>query len=315
MKFELRPDNRNLTDEEIIAEINRIDLVVGKKFLTMVDFNKHSTIHSDTIKRRFGGWEKALEKAGIIEKYAGLKIISDKVKGQETKLLTDEQILNELKRIAKELGKNSITREDVNRRSKIIAGSAVAYRFGSWLNGLEKAGLNKSINYRIKFSENQLFENIFNVWTHYGRQPLYAEMAKSPSVISPGTYESRFGSWRKALEAFVLKMNQDDSSTVEIIENESVPEEQDTIDTNEVIKENKTQVGEGRGINLSLRYKVLGRDNFKCVRCGRTPATNLGVELHIDHKLPFSMGGKTILENLETKCKECNLGKGNRHTE
>ncbi|HBR79796.1 MAG TPA: hypothetical protein DEA46_05200 [Candidatus Moranbacteria bacterium] len=70
-----------------------------------------------------------------------------------------------------------------------------------------------------------------------------------------------------------------------------------------------------RGIPLSLRYKVLSRDSFKCVRCGRSPATDIGVELHIDHKLPFSKGGKTILENLETKCKECNLGKSNRHIE
>ena len=70
-----------------------------------------------------------------------------------------------------------------------------------------------------------------------------------------------------------------------------------------------------RGICLSLRYKVLSRDNFRCVRCGRSPAINPGVELHVDHKQPFSKQGKTIMENLETKCKECNLGKSNRHSE
>ena len=70
-----------------------------------------------------------------------------------------------------------------------------------------------------------------------------------------------------------------------------------------------------RAISLSLRYQVLSKDNFKCVRCGRSPASDPSVELHIDHKLPFSKGGETIFENLETKCKECNLGKSNRHSE
>ncbi|NTV30014.1 MAG: HNH endonuclease [Candidatus Omnitrophica bacterium] len=44
-------------------------------------------------------------------------------------------------------------------------------------------------------------------------------------------------------------------------------------------------------------------------------ATYVGLELHVDHKEPFSKQGKTVLENLETKCRDCNLGKGNRHSE
>jgi 5-methylcytosine-specific restriction endonuclease McrA len=33
--------------------------------------------------------------------------------------------------------------------------------------------------------------------------------------------------------------------------------------------------------------------------------------LHIDHIVPWSKGGETALENLETLCSECNLGKSN----
>jgi len=65
-----------------------------------------------------------------------------------------------------------------------------------------------------------------------------------------------------------------------------------------------------RTIPLAFRYKVLKRDNSKCIACGR--GTNDGVSLHIDHKIPFSLGGLTVLDNLQTLCAECNISKSNR---
>jgi 5-methylcytosine-specific restriction endonuclease McrA/predicted RNA-binding Zn-ribbon protein involved in translation (DUF1610 family) len=62
----------------------------------------------------------------------------------------------------------------------------------------------------------------------------------------------------------------------------------------------------------SLRYQVLKRDNSRCTRCGATPQTD-GVSLHVDHIVPVSKGGKTELDNLQTLCAPCNLGKSNRH--
>ena len=35
------------------------------------------------------------------------------------------------------------------------------------------------------------------------------------------------------------------------------------------------------------------------------------IELHIDHIIPWSKGGETVLENLQTLCSDCNLGKSN----
>ena len=66
-----------------------------------------------------------------------------------------------------------------------------------------------------------------------------------------------------------------------------------------------------REVSLQLRYKVLKRDNFKCCFCGASPAKNPAVELHIDHIIPWSKGGETLEENLQTLCSECNLGKSN----
>jgi len=58
---------------------------------------------------------------------------------------------------------------------------------------------------------------------------------------------------------------------------------------------------------LSLRFKVLHRDGFKCQYCGRTPQD--GTKLHVDHITPRSAGGLTKIENLITSCQECNRGK------
>jgi len=64
-----------------------------------------------------------------------------------------------------------------------------------------------------------------------------------------------------------------------------------------------------RRVPPGLRYQILKRDGFKCVLCGRSPATVFGLELHVDHIIPHSQGGTNAPANLRTTCSECNLGK------
>ncbi len=60
---------------------------------------------------------------------------------------------------------------------------------------------------------------------------------------------------------------------------------------------------------LILRFHTLKRDGFTCRYCGRSPITDIKVELEIDHIQPRSKGGEDKISNLITSCKECNLGK------
>lgn len=64
-----------------------------------------------------------------------------------------------------------------------------------------------------------------------------------------------------------------------------------------------------RNISVTLRYQIMKRDNFKCVLCGASPAKNPTIELHIDHIIPWSKGGESTIDNLQTLCSVCNLGK------
>lgn len=57
-----------------------------------------------------------------------------------------------------------------------------------------------------------------------------------------------------------------------------------------------------------LRAVVFQRDGGRCVKCGSTD------ELHADHIRPVSLGGLTVLSNLQTLCAMHNLAKGNRES-
>lgn len=62
------------------------------------------------------------------------------------------------------------------------------------------------------------------------------------------------------------------------------------------------------GLTPRLRFTVLARDGFRCLYCGRS--ADQGARLEVDHVLPVSEGGKTVLGNLRTACHDCNSGKG-----
>ena len=75
-------------------------------------------------------------------------------------------------------------------------------------------------------------------------------------------------------------------------------------------KSKQIKTKEREKMTPSLRYKVIKRDECKCVVCGR--GVEDGVKLHVDHTYPISKGGKTTIDNLRTLCDECNHGKAAR---
>jgi len=63
-------------------------------------------------------------------------------------------------------------------------------------------------------------------------------------------------------------------------------------------------------VDKAIRIKVLERDNYKCVLCGRSARD--GVVLEVDHIIPRAKGGGNNIENLQTLCFDCNRGKRDR---
>jgi len=163
------------------------------------------------------------------------------------------------------------------------------------VNALERAGLQKTRT-PANIPEEDLFRNLEEIWIKLGRQPKYAEVLKPLSKYHVGTYENRFGTWRKALEKFVTYINDEEDSS---------PEESIKVIKAEPNTRHKTK----RNINWRLRFIIMKRDNFKCRNCGRSPATDPSIILHVDHRKAWANGGETVIENLETLCSICNIGK------
>ena len=61
-------------------------------------------------------------------------------------------------------------------------------------------------------------------------------------------------------------------------------------------------------VRTTHRWKeeILGRDKHKCYYCDEVFSSN---ELHLDHIIPKSKGGRDKKENLTASCLKCNLTK------
>jgi hypothetical protein len=173
-------------------------------------------------------------------------------------------------------------------------------RFGTWGKALERAGLAHLYVAPKRFTDEECFENLGNVWTHLGRTPEFLDMKNPPSAIGPKTYTRRWKTWRRSVHAFMGWANAEGEPQAEEVSASTVRE----------ARPRARSAENARVVRPGLRFKVFMRDRFRCVACGRSPATHLSVELHADHIVSVYDGGRTTFENLQTLCQDCNLGKG-----
>jgi len=293
MKFELEPYRRNIPDDTFIEDLRKVAGQLQKEFVTMEEYNKYGTYHSSSIRNRFGSWFTALEKAGLEKSRSEINI-------------PIEKCIADLKRVAQQLGKEEITQKDYSEHGEYSPNPLIRH-FGNWISALEQNGLKRTRNYKV--SEEEYFENLEYIWRTLGRQPRYTEIQKPLSKFSAGAYEQNFGTWRKALEKFVDYINRD--ATEEEVQR--LHEETGSSAPNEIglIPLADSCRRSSRSISWRMRFLVMRRDDFKCRACGNSPATASGVVLHVDHIKAWSDGGETTMDNLQTLCEQCNIGKGN----
>jgi len=209
----------------------------------------------------------------------------------------ENELIADVKRVAFELKKNSLTTDEYEENGNFDI-STIKRRLGSWLKVLEKAGLQQTDKQTkaTGIPEEELFKNLEELWVKLGRQPRSREAITPLSEYDITTYKRRFGSWMKALEKFVAYMNKEENvSSEKGIQNLQIGP----------LTKHKTS----RGINWRLRFLIMRRDNFKCKNCGRSPATDPSIILHVDHIKAWANRGETILDNLQTLCSKCNIGK------
>jgi len=282
---------RVASDSDLLNDLKSVVRALGKNTLTMNEYDNSGKFNSETLSRRFGSWSIALEEAGL-----------DSARNILTPRISDDDLIADLKRVAQELHKSSVTTDEYDERGN-YSSFTQSHRFGSWFKALAKAGLNKTRNLHI--ANEELFINMVEVWTRFGQQPAYQDLTSQSSRFSAGTYEKRFGTWRKALEAFVNWANTQESQTATVIP------QQTEVSTAKISEQKTFRHRTARTINHRLRFLVMRRDNFRCRITGRSPATDPSVILEVDHIVPWDKGGETVIENLQTLAKEINIGKSN----
>lgn len=304
-RFELRR-LAEYSDEAIIAELRRVAALVPDGALLESDFERLGRVGRNTVRRRFGSWFKALGAAGLALRS------TNQIKtrgGHASSRMSDDEILSVLRELAGKLGRTKLTKSDVVQHLP-FSDEILRKRWGTTRAAFEAAGL-EATSLGRRYTDEECFDNMLSVWTHLGRPPMHKEMSEPPSTVGGKAYIRRFGTWNKALAAFVERVNQDsdteeeqnlEAATVEARAAGHVPLPLAVVRSPE----------ETRDIRLGLRFRVLHRDRFKCVLCGDHPARNAECVLHVDHVIPWSKGGKTSEDNLRTLCATCNVGRGNR---
>jgi len=298
MEFKLNEYHQGVSDDEILEDIKRVSSEYGNQYLSISAYESIGKYCESTIQSHFGSWSNVQIKLGLRTKRNSV----------EMKRISDEELVNDLLRVANFIESRKVTSTQYYEKGKYSAPTIKA-RFGSWSSFVEKAGLEQT-DFIKPISNIELFEELERIWILLTRQPTTSDMKKGISKISLDTYMRRFGGWRNALVAFIEYINTDDTDN-----DESKNKKNGTLEN--ITEKNIIEIIERyqkrttRNINLKLRFRVLQRDSFKCCYCGASPAKDTSIELHVDHIVPWSKGGETILENLQTLCSKCNLGKSN----
>jgi 5-methylcytosine-specific restriction endonuclease McrA len=323
------------TREAIVEDLRRVSALLQDEPFTISVYSRIGRYSASCIKRQFGGWREALGQADLGDRYVG-PAVTERMKTQVSRTMTDDEILEQIRNVAARLGKPGLSGADIEANSEIKQ-SQMYRRFGSVSAALKRAGV-EQVSHGRRYTEDEIFENLLNVWTHFGRPPAALEMDQLPSTVGKNAYIHRYGGWRKALKAFVERANSeaDDNPTPDSERHPSTATERtEPTGSPATVANSSPKVGsqtnarsrvprntattirpeDRRDPSIGLRFKVLKRDLFKCVLCGDHPARNAECILHVDHVIPWSKGGKTREDNLRTLCATCNVGRGNRFTD
>lgn len=286
MKYELPPDNRNCSDEELLTDIKSVAAKLGQSTVTRDVYAKHGRFAPGTLINRFNSWNEALRKADLsISKRQAIPCA---------------ELLVDLLRVAAEVENQPLTQHLYDMRGS-FSHDAFVRSFESWREALIAAKLNPAhIPEAADFED--LFKNLASAWERLGCPPKKSDMRKPLSRYSAGPYLRLYGSWRRTLEAFVTASNEGtlDSAVSIVGETDSL-----------FLVQSPPKKRTPRNPGWRLRFLVMRADNFRCRICGSVQNPQQDVRLDIDHILAWDSGGETEMANLQTLCNRCNGGKSN----
>lgn len=123
---------------------------------------------------------------------------------RDTRLYTDKELLDYLRRFKNENGRSPGQNDFVNN-PEYPNYSIYRKRFGSWNNALMLVGLD--INKRDKkYTDEELLDCLKQFYQENGRIPMASDFLNNFEYPHRNTYMERFGSWNNALEMTELNL-------------------------------------------------------------------------------------------------------------
>ncbi len=177
--------------------MQRVARLVGKPILTQLEFDEHSKFSYATLRDRLGGWKAALERAGLGHLYSA-PILRPRAG------CMDEDLLEEVRRVAGLVSKPVLTMEDFRRHSEFST-STLRKRFGGWSETLRRAGLERLdfqlvVQPVIGYPDEVMLDEVRRVAALVDKPVLSCQEFGRHSTINPETIRLRFGGWRSVLE-------------------------------------------------------------------------------------------------------------------
>ena len=314
---------------DLEGDLRRVLDAAGGKYFTQEFYRKSGGRYSwTTLKKRLHcpNWAELLEKVLLVRPDPRVKVKKVRVRWSVTSSqrikCTPESLLTELRSMAAKSNSKGFSYSEYRSLGGRYSIGTFQKHLGRWRDAVHLIGRDEGLAHprpHLTFTNEDYFAEMQRVWEILGRQPKSAEMKRYGSRMSHQAFQVRFGSWMRGVHAFCEDRGSKEGPSeglpsVGTAEEVSAPpaaaseaHEQRTehVLAGVLVIQNATP----RAPSLRLRFKVFQRDRFTCRACGRSPATENGVVLHIDHIVPYSGLGETVFENLQTLCDRCNLGK------
>ena len=122
MKYELNTFHRNTPDQELLDDLKRIATKLGRDEITWREYEGQGNFAPITVTTRFGGWNKALEKAGLAV--------------TRKQNLSDVELFENIEEVWIKLGRQPLY-EEIKRPFSKYSAAPYKNRFGSWRKALE----------------------------------------------------------------------------------------------------------------------------------------------------------------------------------
>lgn len=212
--------------------------------------------------------------------------------------LSDDELLSSVKKYAEKVNYRYFPSTEYDKwKEKKGCSNTIIERFGSWKKVLLLLGIEGGRERH--YTPEQLIENLEKVWRQLGFPPGQGQIRKYGQKISERPYRQIWGSVRSACQ-FLAKYHEGKITKEKLLKGNISSNVKRPIPLKR------------RRIPLKIRWEILKRDNYRCVKCGRSPSSDHTVQLEVDHKDPATKGSLVEADDLQTLCWECNQGKKDR---